>query len=202
MRTTDSRTNASVFSKDSEIVSQEHDGSDSIHSFSSSPAVPAASAKKKTRPAGALTVTGDLEHDDELALEVETADEDGLGIGSSEGAAPVPDPPSDGYILVAETSFEEGALLVDPDAEVPCITEWVHALTEYLIQPCGLDALRSQGIDGLGLTLDVQRMRSPQLSETVREQADAIWQEERVYLVAEANRKARREEVLYIDDYG
>lgn len=56
--------------------------------------------------------------------------------------------------------------------------------------------------DKLDLTQDTQHVKSPNVSEILKQQAESIFQAEQAHLVQEANLRARRKEVLYVNDYG
>lgn len=168
--------------------------SDSIHSFSSSPIVPPVPAVEPPLARAHIDEGNILVPDSSWEEEV------------TKWVPSPPDPPSQGNILVAETSFEilvaetsfgEGSL----EAEVRAAhTQSLTSNRSHSQR--GLDELRVCDTDTLDLTQDMNNVLKPQVSPFLRREADAIFEKEQAHLVKEANRKARRKEVLYINDYG
>lgn len=90
--------------------SNENDASDSIHSFSSSPAVPAAkegsvAVAASNKIASPPAVPTGLDDGETLGSEQGDITAFRASLGAS-GTGPATDPASEGNILVAETSFE------------------------------------------------------------------------------------------------
>lgn len=151
----------------------------------------------------------------------------------------VSDPPSEGNILVADTSFGEQSWGDESEVNVPAADRlfrdpvfpsypaWtgnilapdssfdsdpedvgafmdgvVDAVTNAVAQECGLDTLRVHNVDSLDLTQDTERLPSPQVSERTLRQANAIQEEDQAYIVAQASKKRKYEEDVYVNEYG
>lgn len=114
------------------------------------------------------------------------------------------DPPWEGNILVADTSFgeQEGSGDSDPEDVRAFMDGVATAFANTVAQECGLETLRVHNVDGLDLTQDMERLPSPQVSDLTLRQADAIHEEEQSYLVAQANKKRKQEEDVYVNEYG